>query len=160
MLDELRFETEGIDDVRYFIQDMNNDEIPELITITGTCEADFTTTFYTIKYHKAEVIGEDFRGDHSFFKIDERTGSFCIESCWNGVGSVVSYVYDGVSVKEGKSIKDLSYMYDDEYENAVSEMFDLRNYGYGRAFKNGESFLVTADCEEIRLNDNSYTFTD
>ena len=160
MLDELRFETEGIDDVRYFIQDMNNDEIPELITITGTCEADFTTTFYTIKYHKAEVIGEDFRGDHSFFKIDERTGSFCIESCWNGVGSVVSYVYDGVSVKEGKSIKDLSYMYDDEYENAVSEMFDLRNYGYGRAFKNGESFLVTADFEEIRLNDNSYTFTD
>ena len=161
LLDELRFETEGIDDVRYFIQDMNNDEIPELITITGTCEADFTTTFYTIKYHKAEVIGEDFRGDHSFFEIDERTGSFCIESCWNGVGSVVSYVYDGVSVKEGKSIKDLSYMYDDdEYENAVSEMFDLRNYGYGRAFKNGESFLVTADFEEIRLNDNSYTFTD
>ncbi len=74
LLDELRFETEGIDDVRYFIQDMNNDEIPELITITGTCEADFTTTFYTVKNHKAEVIGKDLRGDHSSFKIDERTG--------------------------------------------------------------------------------------
>lgn len=160
LLDKLRFETEGTGDVRYFIWDMNNDEIPELITITGTCEADFTTTFYTVKGHEAEVIGEDFRGDHSSFRIDERTGSFCIESCWNGVGSVVSYVYDGVSVKEGKSIKDLSYMYDDEYENAVSEMFDLRNYGYGRAYKNGESFLIAIDYEEIRLNDNSYTFTD
>ncbi len=161
LLDKLRFETEGIDDVRYFVWDMNNDETPELITITGTCEADFTTTFYTVKNHKAEVIGKDFRGDHSSFKIDERTGSFCIESSWNGVGSVVSYVYDGVSVKEGKSIKDLSYIYDnDEYENAVSEMFDLRNYGYGRAYKNGESFLVSVDYEEIRLNDDSYTFTD
>ena len=161
LLDKLRFETEGIDVVRYFIWDMNNDEIPELITITGTCEADFTTTFYTVKYHNAEVIGEDFRGDHSGFEIDERTGSFCIESCWMSVGSVVSYVYDGESVKEGKSIKDLSYMYDDEeYENAVSEMFDLRYCEFGRAYKNGKSYLVTADYEEIQLNDDSYTFTD
>lgn len=161
LLDKLRFETDGIDEVRYFIRDMNNDETPELITITGTCEADFTTTFYTVKYHNAEVIGEDFRGDHSFFKIDESTGSFCIESGWNGIGSVVSYVYDGESVKEGKSIKDLSYMYDnDEYENAVSEMFDLRNCEFGRAYKNGKSYLVTADYEEIQLNDDSYTFTD
>ena len=49
---------------------------------------------------------------------------------------------------------------DDEYENAVSEMFDLRNCEFGRAYKNGKSYLVTADYEEIQLNDDSYTFTD
>ena len=42
----------------YLIYDIDKDGIPELITKTGTCEADYTGTVYACDGDKAEKVGE------------------------------------------------------------------------------------------------------
>jgi hypothetical protein len=46
-IDELFKNTEYLNTIDYCLYDMNQDDIPELIIRTGTCEADFKLSFYT-----------------------------------------------------------------------------------------------------------------
>lgn len=161
LLNELRYDTEGIRSVEYFLFDMNEDNTPELITVTGTCEADKTTAFYTIKNHETVVIGENFRGDHSTFCIDKRTGLFVMKNEWGGLGSVTGYVFDGEKVYESTILKDYNYMHNpDGYDFVVGELYDIYTPAYGVAYSEGDSILYTEDFSEVELNADSYYFTD
>ena len=161
LLNELRYNTEGISSVEYFLFDMNEDDTPELITVTGTCEADKTTTFYTIKNHETVVIGENFRGDHSTFCIDNRTGLFVMKNEWGGLGTVTGYVFDGEEVYESTILKDYNYMHNPEgYDFVVGELYDIYTPAHGVAYSEGSSILYTDDFSEVELNADSYYFTD
>jgi len=45
-------------DISYCFYDMNNDKIPELLYVTGTCEADYKIKFISIINDDCEVVGE------------------------------------------------------------------------------------------------------
>lgn len=161
LLDKLRFETDDIFAVEYTIHDMDHDNVPELITVTGNCEADKTTTFYTVKDHEAVVVGEGFRGDHSAFYIDARTDRLAIRSDWCGTGCVISYDFDGEKITEADILEDHNIMDDpEEYAENIEKMFDLRFDGYGLAYAEGSSNFVSAGGIVTKLNDGSYFFND
>lgn len=161
LLDELRYETENISTVKYLIFDMNYDDVPELVTVTGTCEADMVTTFYTIKNHQVAAVGENFRGDHCGFYRDSRNGGLVIRNDWSGLGNITEYAFDGEEVYKVKGIEDYDYMVDPEgYEEAVAEMFDLEYEVYGEAYADGSSNFFTLCFDMIELNEGSYYFTD
>ena len=161
LLDKLRFETDDIFAIEYTIHDMDHDDVPELITVTGKCEADKTTTFYTIKDHEAVVVGEGFRGDHSAFYIDARTDRLAIRSDWCGTGCVISYDFDGEKITEADILEDHNIMDDpEEYAENIEKMFDLRFDGYGLAYAEGSSNFVSAGGIVTKLNDGAYFFNE
>lgn len=162
-LDKLRYETNGISTIEYMIYDMNDDDVPELITITGKSEEDETVTFYTIKDHLTVAVGEGAPGVKNTFYIDERTDRPVIRNAYGGKRSVICYIFDGNTVKESLALKDYDYESDPEgFNQAVSEMFDLRFKGSGLVYSgpDGSSNLIAIDGAVIKLNNDSYTFTD
>lgn len=66
--------------VSYCLYDMDSDNIPELIVKTGTCEADFTTSIYTVSNNDAILIGQNLMGFHTGFNFDETTNQVALIS--------------------------------------------------------------------------------
>lgn len=109
--------------INYTLFDMNNDSIPELVTISGTCEADYILTFYSIIDGVAVIVGDGFSGFHASFYIDIDKNQFCTHWGQNGVGGIEWYSFDGKTVTLSKSQENIDYG-SNEYSND-----DYSNYG-------------------------------
>ncbi len=158
LLDRLRFNTDGISEVRYLLHDMNEDGTPELVTISGTCEADFELVFYTVKEHSAAEAGR-FRGDHAAIYTDSRN-RIVVSNDWNGIGNITSYIFDGNAVTESDSVRDYDYLYDFEgYQEKINEMFDLNRTAYETAYSYGDIFrreFSSSDDEPYKISKYSF----
>ena len=61
-------------DYGYLFYDIDKDGVPELITQTGTCEADYTGTVYFLKDGKVERAGEFVLGHSCLFSDPDHNG--------------------------------------------------------------------------------------
>ena len=67
-------ENNGVASIEFAFRDLDVDGIPELLLKHGTCEADFSTTIYTVDENvEPKKLGE-FGGGHTVFCCDENTG--------------------------------------------------------------------------------------
>ncbi len=82
----------------YYLFDMNNDGVQELIIHTGTCEQDRTYTFYTYKKGETIKLGEA-NGWHSGLE-ESKDGNIAIYSGGQGYYSCFEYAIEGDSLKE------------------------------------------------------------
>lgn len=123
-IQELSANTASLNTIDYCLCDMNADGIPELIVITGTCEADYVITFYTYKNDAVTVIGDGFSGWHSSFHYDSDTKQFCTQWGQMGVGGIRWYAFDGNTVTETNSVDNIEYdtleVHFDNYDDAYA----------------------------------------
>jgi hypothetical protein len=123
-IDELSKNTESLNTIDYCLFDMNTDGIPELIVKTGTCEADYTITFYTYKNNAITVVGDGFSGGHSSFCYDSDTKQFCTKYGQMGVGGIEWYAFDGNTVTLTNSVYNIEYdtleVHFDNYDDAYA----------------------------------------
>jgi hypothetical protein len=104
-------------DIEYTLYDMNQDDIPELIIRTGTCEADFKLSFYTYEDKIGLIpIGNNFSGFHIGFYVDKSTNKFCTIWSYMDEGGIVWYSFDGSYVSEFKRQDNIEYNLDN-FEN-------------------------------------------
>ncbi|MDO5151080.1 MAG: leucine-rich repeat domain-containing protein [Oscillospiraceae bacterium] len=133
--------------VLYTLYDMNKDEIPELITITGTCEADSLTDFYTVRNNQAVLIGGRFGGSHRSFDVDADTGQLCLTYGHMGSGGITWYSFDGTSVFETNSVTGIDYTSDD-VDESFAKYANLKYQEKGYLFDLGDewnSYYYTED---------------
>ncbi len=107
----------------YTLFDMNHDNIPELIIVSGTCEADAILTFYSYIDGDAVVVGDNFSGFHASFCIDVDNDQFCVQWGQMGMGGIEWYSFDGKIVTQTKTQENIDYA-TSQYSND-----DFNNYG-------------------------------
>lgn len=107
----------------YTLFDMNHDSIPELIIVSGTCEADAILTFYSYIDGDAVVVGDNFSGFHASFCVDVDNDQFCVQWGQMGMGGIEWYSFDGKIVTQTKTQENIDYA-TSQYSND-----DFDNYG-------------------------------
>lgn len=88
--------------IQYWIYDIDKDNIPELITKTGTCEADYVISFYKYQNGKA-VLFDSIGGSHAYLGVDIDNNQLCLMSGYMGVGSIKWLSSDGKIVYVAKA---------------------------------------------------------
>ena len=94
--------------VSYCLYDMDSDNIPELIVKTGTCEANFTTSIYTVSNNDAILIGQNLMGFHTGFNFDETTNQVALISGQMDFGEIHWLKKSGESI-ETTNVQTFSY---------------------------------------------------
>lgn len=109
---------------QYYLYDMNQDEIPEFILRTGSCEAAYKYTVFTIVEGKLIHCGE-LSGSHSSLYSSEGTGKFVRYEGQMGVYHIDVSTLEGTTLKT-KNIADgvLDYEKSEDYP-------ELDKYNYG-----------------------------
>lgn len=109
---------------QYCLYDMNQDEIPEFILMTGNCEAAYKYTVYTIVEGKLIRCGE-LSGSHSSLYFSDGTGRFVRYEGQMGVYHIDVSMLEGTTLKT-KTIADgvLDYEKNEDYP-------ELDKYNYG-----------------------------
>lgn len=107
-------------DFEYALYDMNRDGIQELLLFTGTCEADYRYTVYTLKNGTAVWCGE-FHGGHGTVYIGNEPGLIMY---WGqmGVYGITKYTLVGVEII-GEEIASGEIAMEEEYP-------ELSEFGY------------------------------
>ncbi|MCM1133362.1 MAG: leucine-rich repeat protein [Ruminococcus flavefaciens] len=96
--------------IEYWIYDIDKDNVPELITKTGTCEADYVISFYKYQNGKA-VLFDSMGGGHLSFAVDVDNNQLCYKYAHMGDGCIKWLSSDGNSVSVDKTA-DVGYDYD------------------------------------------------
>ncbi len=130
---------DSITTIEYTLYDMNNDNIPELILRTGTCEADYKISFYTYKNNIGLIpVGTNFSGFHTAFYVDKSTNQLCTQWGQNGIGGIKWYDFDGETVKEVKSKNNIEYATEnvkfDNYADAYTPYGDFESLNSSNCF--------------------------
>ena len=125
--------------ITHIVFDMNKDGVNELAVITEKNTNDQKLRFYTIKDHGAKELTVVPVGQNCKFCEDKNTGRLCVEWYTEGVGSVISYSFDGETVSEADSLRDYEYGEDyDKFSEAYAEKFSIADLTYGKNdFLNG-----------------------
>lgn len=147
--------SDTISTIDYTLYDMNQDGIPELITKTGTCEADFKLSFYTYDDEIGLIpIGTDFQGFHIGFYIDRSTGQFCTKWGQMGVGGIAWYSFDGNSVSEFKRQDNIEYATPnvnfENYDDAYAPYGDFESLNTTYCFYSWDEGWVTSENEDSK----------
>ncbi len=79
----------------YLLYDIDKDGIPELVTKTGTCEADYTGTVYTCKSEEAVKAGEFGLGHAGLFTDPGKNGVIVWWGHMGAAGGVRYSLSDG-----------------------------------------------------------------
>lgn len=109
--------------IKYWIYDIDKDNIPELITKTGTCEADYVISFY--KYLNGEaVLFDNIGGGHADLAVDVDNNQLCLMSGNMGIGDIQWLSSDGNSISVDRTADNVDY--DDD--NSVYKWADYGNF--------------------------------
>lgn len=109
--------------IEYWIYDVDKDNIPELITKTGTSEADYVISFY--KYHNNEVVFFDsIGGGHSYLAVDNDNNQLCCMYGHMGYGYIQWLSFDGNSISVDKTADNVGY----DEDNSVYKWADYGNF--------------------------------
>lgn len=109
--------------IEYWIYDVDKDNIPELITKTGTCEADYVIDFY--KYRDNEVVLFDsINGGHSYLAVDTDNNQLCCMYGHMGYGHIQWLSSDGNSILVDKTADNVGY----DENNSVYKWADYGNF--------------------------------
>lgn len=124
--------------IEYWIYDVDKDNIPELITKTGTCEADYIIEFYKYKDNKVLLI-DSMSGGHTTFYEDKNNSQLCRMYAQMGYGDIEWLSSNGSSISVDRTVASVGY--DDE--NDVYKWYD---YGNFEKIKSSYAFF-TSDYE-------------
>lgn len=144
LLEETRNELGSDEYAYYYLCDMNDDGMPEIIIKRGTCEADTTNYFYTFNEaaHTVVYLGSYFN-NCNFYKTDN--GILAVH-CKMGFEEGRIYTFDGGSITETKSfVNDVRSGDYTEFPNKIqeNELYDLRVFG------STEIVTLTTDPEDL-----------
>lgn len=131
----------------YYIYDINDDGVYELITETGTCEADSIYSVYSIKDNEMIFVG-DIGASNSV--LTEKDGKLYRNKCHTGYQSVDLIIFDGKSVSTEniyEKEQDENYIeYGTEikfYDYSDSSVLNRLPYTYYNTDKAGSDFHFT-----------------
>lgn len=109
--------------IEYWIYDIDKDNVPELITNTGTSESDYIIGFYKFKDNEVSLI-DSMGGGHTTFYKDIDNKQLCCMYGHMGYGGITWLSSDGNSISVDRTVEDVGY--DDE--NYVYKWCDYGNF--------------------------------
>lgn len=109
--------------IEYWIYDIDKDNVPELITNTGTSESDYIIGFYKFKDNEVSLI-DSMGGGHTTFYKDIDNKQLCCMYGHMGYGAITWLSSDGNSISVDRTVEDVGY--DDE--NYVYKWSDYGNF--------------------------------
>ncbi|MDE6519759.1 MAG: leucine-rich repeat protein [Ruminococcus sp.] len=109
--------------MEYWLYDIDKDNVPELITKTGTSESDYIIKFY--KYKDNEVILIDsMSGGHATFYKDKDNKQLCYMYGHMGYGDITWLSFDGNSISVDRIVENVGY----DEKNYVYKWSDYGNF--------------------------------
>lgn len=152
--------------VSYALFDFFGDSSPELLVKTGTCEADYMVSVYTMENGSAVTIGEPLPGSHTSFGENIMSGCMALLTGHMGYGTAVQYtVADGQLISAGGELETEYSDSDDFYNIVMSQGYKFIAfaeiwYGSGEpvtwVFNVGQDGRYTNENEEHQGADLSF----
>lgn len=109
--------------MEYWIYDIDKDNVPELITKTGTSESDYIIGFYKYKDNEVLLI-DSMSGGHTTFYKDKDNKQLCYMYGHMGYGGITWFSFDGNSISVDRIVENVGY----DEENYVYKWSDYGNF--------------------------------